>query len=166
MKTRCRDIDEVILTKALPALALFLVLIMGWGCGRIAAGNESEAIASSDMLIVDGRQRKIFSNWTTAQTPAGACQSRHARLILYPDGSREWEVELMSKDGGRPWQQTFHFYDAENPDATWFGSRRGGTFKIPYGSVWTYWRYGRGPADLKLAEAFEKIRYVVWSASC
>jgi hypothetical protein len=167
MKTSCRDMDEVILMKALPvSLVLSLVLIIGWGCGRIAARNESEAIASSDMIITDGRQRKIFSNWTPLQTPGGACQSRRGRLILYPDGSREWEVEVLSKDSGRAWEQAFHFYDAGTADATWFGSRLGGRFEIPYGDVWTYWRYGRGLGDRKLAEAFEKIKYVVWSAGC
>jgi hypothetical protein len=167
MKTRYRDISEVILRKPLQAILIVVfAAVLLCGCGRIAARSDSEAIASSDMIITEGRQRKIFSNWTPLQTPGGACQSRRGRLILYPDGSREWEVELISKDSGRDWQQTFHFYDAGDPDATWFGSRLGGMFEIPYGNVWTYWRYGRGPGDRKLAEAFEKIKSVVWSASC
>ena len=151
--------------KALATTSVLLFLApLVLSCGRMAA--KPEALASSPMTIADGRQRKIFANWTPGQTAAGDCQGRNARLILYSDGSREWQVELMSKDPGENWAQSFHFYDAANPDATWFGSRDGGRFKIYDENVWTYWRYGRGPADKKLAEAFDRISYVVWSASC
>ena len=63
----------------------------------------------------------------------------------------------MSSGGHNRWEQTFQFYDSEQPDHTWFGARAGGSWDLYQGNVWTYWRYGRGAADLKLAEAFDRI---------
>src|SRR5262249_15643839 len=82
------------------------------------------------------------------------------------DGSQEWEIELLSPNGFARWDQAFHFYDTGKPDHTWFGSRSGGGFNINYTNVWTYWRHRRGPADLRLAAAFDKISYVVGSSAC
>lgn len=144
------------------AIAIILLL----GCGRMAIQQESELVTGSEMMAPETRQRKIFTNWTPGNTATGACQSRNGKLILYSDGSREWEVELLSASGGTRWEQAFHFYDTEKPDHTWFGSRSAGAFNINYGNIWTYWRHRRGAADLKLAAAFDKIKYVVWSAGC
>ncbi len=151
--------------KALSATLLVLVLAtMLSGCASVAQ-REQELAAGSEATAVEARQRKIFTNWTPVNAPAGACQARNGRLILYSDGSQEWEIELLSPSGAR-WQQAFHFYDTGRVDHTWFGSRPGGNFDINYTNVWTYWRHRRGPADPRLAAAFDKIRYVVWSAAC
>jgi len=134
------------------------------GCGSVTF-SDRELAAGSEATAVEGRQRKIFANWTPVNPPPGACKARNGRLILYSDGSQEWEIELLSPIGAR-WGQTFSFYDSGKPDHTWFGSRSGGSFDIIYSNVWTYWRHRRGPADLKLAAAFDKISYVVWAAMC
>ena len=135
------------------------------GCGSVTP-TYRELAAGSEATAVEGRQRKIFTNWTPVNPPPGACQARNGRLILYSDGSQEWEIELLSPNGAARWNQIFSFYDSGKPDHTWFGSRLGGNFDIIYSNVWTYWRHRRGPADLKLAAAFDKISYVVWSAAC
>ena len=148
-------------------LMAFVVATMVLGCSRFASEREPDFVAGSDLTAVDIRQRKIFTNWTSpGNTPAGACQSRNGKLILYSDGSQEWEIELLSASGGTRWEQAFHFYDTEKPDHTWFGSRSAGSVDINYTNVWTYWRHRRGPGDLKLATAFDRIKYVVWSAGC
>jgi hypothetical protein len=148
-------------------LAGFLFLsFVAYGCVPVSSGIQTAAVSNFDPGAPDSRVRKIFSNWTPAERTDGACQTRHARLILHSDGSREWEVELLSNEAGRHWTQDFHFYDSSTPDATWFGSRYGGAFVIPYANVWTYWRFGRGPGDRGLAEAFDKIKSVVWTGGC
>jgi len=152
--------------KTLSATLLVLAFAaMLFGCGSVAQRN-AELAAGSEMTTVETRQRKIFANWTPVSAPPGACQARNGRLILYSDGSQEWEIELLSPNGFARWDQAFHFYDTGKPDHTWFGSRSGGGFNINYTNVWTYWRHRRGPADLRLAAAFDKISYVVWSAAC
>jgi len=151
--------------KALSATLLVLTFAtMLSGCGGMQ--TERELSAGSEMTAVEARQRKIFANWTPVNAPPGACQARNGRLILYSDGSQEWEIELLSPSGAARWDQAFHFYDSGKADHTWFGSRSGGGFNINYTNVWTYWRHRRGPADLRLASAFDKISYVVWSAAC
>ena len=151
--------------KALSATLLVLTFAtMLSGCGGMQ--TERELSAGSEATAVEARQRKIFANWTPVNAPPGACQARNGRLILYSDGSQEWEIELLSPSGSARWEQAFHFYDTGKTDHTWFGSRSGGGFNINYTNVWTYWRHRRGPADLRLAGAFDKISYVVWSAAC
>jgi hypothetical protein len=135
------------------------------GCGSVTL-TDRELAAGSEATAVEGRQRKVFTNWTPVNPPPGSCQARNGRLILYSDGSQEWEIELLSPNGAARWGQTFSFYDSGKPDHTWFGSRWGGNFDIIYTNVWTYWRHRRGPADARLAAAFDKISYVVWSAAC
>lgn len=158
--------DKVIsAAKTVPATLLVLILAT-MGCARILAQRNADLIAGSDATTFEGRQRKVFTNWTPVQSSGGTCHSRNGKLILYPDGSRELEVELMTTDAGEIWEQNFHFFDNEKPDHTWFGSRMGGSFDIPYRNVWTYFRYRRSAADLKLAAAFDRIRYVVWSVRC
>src|SRR5215475_6728080 len=142
--------------RAPPATLLVPILALLLGCAqKVAVRERSEAVAGSPAAKVafDGR-RKVFADFTPLSEPAGACASRKGKLILYPDGSWEWETETMSSNGHNRWQQTFHFYDSEKPDHTWFGSREGGSWDLSEGNVWTYWRYGRGSADLKLAETF------------
>ena len=152
--------------KALSATLLVLTFAtLLSGCGGMRQ-TERGLAAGSEMTAVETRQRKIFANWTPVNAPAGPCQARNGRLILYSDGSQEWEIELLSPSGAARWDQAFHFYDTGKTDHTWFGSRSGGTFDIKYTNVWTYWRHRRGPADLRLASAFDKISYVVWSAAC
>jgi hypothetical protein len=151
---------------AASTLMAFALATMLLGCGRLASERETDFVAGSDMTTIETRQRKIFTNWTPANVPAGACQSRNGRLILYSDGSQEWEIELLSASGGTRWEQAFHFYDTEKPDHTWFGSRSAAGVDINYRNVWMYSRHRRGPGDLKLAAAFDRIRYVVWSAGC
>jgi len=151
-------------TPSITLLVLSLAIILS-GCWSVARPRP-ELAAGSEATAVESRQRKIFVNWTPVNAPPGACQARNGRLILYSDGSQEWEIELLSPNGAATWDQAFHFYDTGKPEHTWFGSRSGGTFDIRYSNVWTYWRHRRGPADLKLAAAFDKISYVLWSAGC
>jgi hypothetical protein len=113
-----------------------------------------------------GRPSKVFENWSPATAATATCTSRNAKLVLYEDGTREWEVELISGQSPDLWEQAFHFYDTGKPDHTWFGSRSGGQFEIWYDRVWTHWRVGRGSPDLHLAQAYDKIGYVLWSARC
>ena len=153
--------------KAVPAtLLVFALTTTLLGCARMASEKESELLAGSEMTTLETRQRKIFTNWTPVTASMGACQSRNGKLILYSDGSQEWEVELISPSGGTRWEQAFHFYDTEKPDHTWFGSRSGGSVDLSYQNIWTFSRRRRGPGDLRLAAAFDRIRYVVWSAGC
>jgi hypothetical protein len=147
-------------------LSCFLLGALGLACTPVSTGVGAVGVASFEGASAEGRVRKVFSNWTPAETTDGICQTRHARLILHSDGSREWEVELLSREPGRRWEQEFHFYDGTTSDATWFGSRFGGAFLIPYANVWTFWRFGRGPGDRSLAAAFDKIRSVVWTGGC
>jgi hypothetical protein len=150
-----------------PLLALILVALLS-GCAQKSAIRErSDSMAGSHAAKITGdEKRKVFANWTPVLGPAGACASRNGKLILYPDGSWEWEAETMSSNDRNRWEQTFHFYDSEEPDRTWFGSRVGGGWDLHQGSVWTYWRRGRGAGDLKLAEAFDRIGYVLWMGGC
>ena len=157
---------RVVKTAPSTTLLVFALATMVLGCGGMRSENESQLIAGSDVTPLETRQRKIFTNWTPVNAPASPCQSRNGKLILYSDGSQEWEIELLSPSGGTKWVQAFHFYDTERPDHTWFGSRSAESVAINYGNIWTYWRHRRGTGDLKLAAAFDKIKYVVWSAGC
>ena len=163
--TKTNMTNEIAAVKILAAtFACVMVAALLGACAPMA--TNADVVAGSDVSFVGGSQRKMFINWAPNDRAVGTCLNRHARLILYADGSREWEVELLSSDSGHAWQQDFHFYDADNNEATWFGSRWGGAFDINNRNVWTYWRYGRGPADRRLADAFDRIKYVVWSARC
>lgn len=167
---RCtRDGEVIRKLEATPATLLALILVaLLFGCTqKIAIRDRSDLIAGSHAArIIVEEKRKVFANFTPLLAPAGPCASRNGKLILYPDGSWEWEAETMSSGDRTRWEQTFHFYDSEKPDRTWFGSREGGISDLYHRNVWTYWRYGRGSADLKLAEAFDRIGYVVWAAGC
>jgi len=143
-----------------------LLSVLASACTPAVTTTQQMGVAGYDTSLPDVRVRKIFSTWTPAETTDSVCQARHARLILNSDGSREWEVELLSTQPGVRWEQEFHFYDGNTPDATWFGSRYGGAFIIPYANVWTYWRFGRGPGDRALSAAFDKIKTVVWTGGC
>jgi hypothetical protein len=149
-------------------LAALIVGSVLFGCAqRIAVTERSDLIAGSHAARIPvAEKRKVFTNFMPQLGPAGQCASRNGRLILYPDGSWEWEAETISSSDRSRWEQTFHFYDSDRPDRTWFGSRDGGSWDLHHPNVWTYWRYGRGAADLKLSEAFDKIGYVVWAAGC
>jgi hypothetical protein len=139
------------------------------GCApTLAERRKSEALAASSFVsrISQGRPSKVFENWTPASAATAACRSRNAKLVLYDDGTREWEVELLSAVSRDLWEQAFHFYDTEKQDHTWFGSRPGGQFEIEQDKLWTHWRSGRGSPDPKLAQVYDKIGYVVWSARC
>src|SRR5262245_54981886 len=154
--------------RATPATLLVPILTLLLGCAqKVAVRERSDLVAGSRAakLIFDGR-RKVFTDFTPLSDPAGACASRNGKLVLYPDGSWEWETETMSSNGRNRWQQTFHFYDSEKPDHTWYGSREGGSWDLYQGNIWTYWRYGRGAADLQLAQTFDRIGYVVWVGGC
>jgi hypothetical protein len=166
----CTRVGEVIRALgATPATLLALILAaLLFGCAQQSAVRErSDWITGSRAarITVDER-RKVFTNWTPVLDPAGACESRNGKLVLYTNGSWEWEAETMSSDDRNRWEQTFHFYDSEKPDRTWFGSREGGSWDLYQRNVWTYWRYGRGAGDVKLAEAFDRIGYVVWAGGC
>jgi len=150
-----------------PATLLVPILTLLLGCAQRAPVRErSDLIAGSYAAksAFDGR-RKVFADFKPQSEATGACASRNGKLILYPDGSWEWETETIS-NGRNRWQQTFHFYDSDKPDHTWFGSREGGGWDLYQGNIWTYWRYGRGAADLRLAETFDRIGYVVWMGGC
>ena len=148
-----------------PALFGLTLAIVLSACGSIGQ-RTPELAAGSEATAVENKQSKIFTNWILINPQGGPCKSRNAKLILYSDGSQEWEIELLSPSGGVRWDQAFHFYDTGKPDHTWFGSRWGGGFDINYSNIWTYWHHRRGPADLRLATAFDKISYVVWSGAC
>jgi hypothetical protein len=165
---KCMKVGEIIrMLGATPTKLVALILaVLFFGCAQKSALRErSVSIVGSGAATV-GDRRKVFVNWIPVYAPAGACASRNGKLVLYPDGSWEWEAETMTSDGRNRWEQTFHFYDSEKPDHTWFGSREGGSWDFYERKVWTYWRYGRGSADLKLAEAFDRIGYVVWVGGC
>jgi hypothetical protein len=167
---RCTRVGEV--PRGLGATSTTLlalsVAVLLFGCAQTTTVRErSDSIAGSGAAKLTAEdRRKVFANWTPVYAPAGACASRNGKLTLYPDGSWQWEAETMSSASRNQWQQTFQFYDSEKPDHTWFGSRAGGSWDLYQGNVWIYWRYGRGSADLKLAEAFDRIGYVVWVGGC
>ena len=166
----CTRVVEVIRTLGTtPATLLASILAaLLFGCSQQSAVRErSDWITGSRAatITIDER-RKVFTNWTPVLNPAGACASRNGKLTLYRNGSWEWEAETMSSDDRNRWKQTFHFYDSERPDRTWFGSRAGGSWDLDQRNVWTYWRYGRGAGDVRLAEAFDRIGYVEWEAGC
>ena len=115
---------------------------------------------------IGGLKAKIFDSWDGAMAP-GDCKARNAKLTLYENGSLEWEVELMSADIDGEWIQSFEFYDGPSPGHTSFGNRRGRRFDIKLKNTRRSWRWG-GPSspDPKLAEVFERIQWVRWSAEC
>ena len=135
---------------------------------RAALGQEISGKRNSPARVttMGGFNAKVFDSWN-GEMALGDCQARKAKLTVYENGSLEWEVELMSTDTGDEWNQSFDFYDDPSPGQTSLGNRRGGRFEFKYSNSWRSWRWG-GPSspDPKLAEVFDRIRTVRWSASC
>lgn len=135
----------------------------------VAAPGENvtaKASAPARLTKIGDQNAKVFDTWGSGEIKRGDCSARNAKLVVYQNGSVEWDAEMRSTDAGDEWEQSFAFYEGA-PKKTLLGNKPTVRFNIKAGNKWLPWRSG-GPSspDPKLAGVFERIQVVEWESSC
>jgi hypothetical protein len=122
-----------------------------------------KASAPARIMKIGTQNAKVFDSWGAPEIKRGDCSVRNGKLILYQNGSVEWNAEMLTKDPGDEWLQSFEFLEGD----TVLGTRPVARYTIREKDKWLPWHTGGAAVpNSKLAGAFDRIQTVRWLSSC